>query len=192
MTSKTLRELGGADTTPAALASSTLVLVDYQNTYTRGAMELDGWRPALEAAADLLARARAAGAEVIHVQHDGGEGSAYDIRAEIGEIHPSVAPADGEAVVVKQAPDAFHGTELGTLVDEAGHDTLIIAGFMTHMCIAYTSASAALRGNQPTVPADACATRSIVDVSADELHRAGLAAIADAYGVVVGSVKELG
>ncbi|MFG1667309.1 cysteine hydrolase family protein [Streptomyces sp. Y7] len=191
MASKTLRELGGADDTPAALASSTLILVDYQNTYTRGAMELDGWRPALAAASDLLSRARAAGAEVIHVQHDGGEGSAYDIRAEIGAIHPDVAPVEGERVVVKQAPDAFHGTELGELVDEAGNDTVIVAGFMTHMCIAYTSASAALRGNPPTVPADACATRSIVDVSADELHRSALAAIADAYGVVVASGKEL-
>ncbi|TXS41056.1 cysteine hydrolase [Streptomyces sp. uw30] len=191
MASKTLRELGGADTTPAALASSTLVLVDYQNTYTRGVMELDGWQPALEAASDLLARARVAGAKVIHVQHDGGEGSPYDIGAEIGRIHPSVAPVDGEPVVVKQAPDAFHGTDLGQLVDEAGHETVIVAGFMTHMCIAYTSASAALRGNKPTVPADACATRSIVDVSADELHRSGLAAIADAYGVVVASAKEL-
>lgn len=191
MTSKTLRELGGADTTPAALASSTLVLVDYQNTYTRGAMELDGWQPALAAASDLLARARAAGAAVIHVQHDGGEGSPYDIRAEIGAIHPSVAPAEGEPVVVKQAPDSFHGTDLGKLVDEAGNETVIVAGFMTHMCIAYTTASAALRGNKPTVPADTCATRSIVDVSADELHRSALAAIADAYGVVVASGSEL-
>ncbi|MFJ8633936.1 isochorismatase family protein [Streptomyces sp. NPDC093568] len=191
MTSKTLRELGGADDTPAALASSTLVLVDYQNTYTRGVMELDGWQPALEAAADLLARARAAGATVIHVQHDGGAGSPYDIGAEIGRIHPSMAPVEGESVVVKRAPDAFHGTELGELVDGAGHETVIVAGFMTHMCIAYTSASAALRGNRPTVPADACATRSIVDVSADELHRSALAAIADAYGVVVASAKEL-
>ncbi|MEV6998338.1 cysteine hydrolase family protein [Streptomyces sp. NPDC093982] len=191
MASKTLRELGGADETPATLASSTLILVDYQNTYTRGAMELDGWKPALEAAAELLSRAREAGAEVIHVQHDDGEGSLYDIRTEIGRIHPDVAPVEGESVVVKQAPDSFHGTDLGKLVDEAGNETVIVAGFMTHMCVAYTTASAALRGNKPTVPADACATRSIVDVSADELHRSALAAVADAYGVVVASAREL-
>lgn len=191
MASKTLRELGGADDNPAALASSTLILVDYQNTYTRGAMELDGWKPALEAASDLLTRARAAGAAVIHVQHDDGEGSLYDIRTEIGRIHPAVAPVEGESVVVKQAPDSFHGTDLGRLVDEAGNETVIVTGFMTHMCVAYTTASAALRGNRPTVPADACATRSIVDVSAGELHRSALAAIADAYGVVVASAGEL-
>ncbi|MCD9879285.1 isochorismatase family protein [Streptomyces guryensis] len=191
MASKTLRELGHADPAPAALASSTLILVDYQNTYTRGVMELDGWKPALDAAADLLARARRAGARIIHVQHDDGEGSPYDIRTEIGRIHPGVAPVEGEPVVVKHAPDAFHGTDLGKLVDEAGNETVIVAGFMTHMCVAYTTASAALRGNRPTVPADTCATRSIVDVSADELHRSALATVADAYGVVVASASEL-
>jgi nicotinamidase-related amidase len=81
MASRTLRELTGLDQTPASLADATLILVDYQNSYTTGAMELEGWDAALDAAADLLERARAAGTTVIHVQHDGGEGSAYDIRA---------------------------------------------------------------------------------------------------------------
>ncbi len=69
---------------PAKLAGSTLVLVDYQNTYTTGVLELEGWEAALDAAAALLARARREGAKVVHVMHDGGEGTPYDIRAEIG------------------------------------------------------------------------------------------------------------
>ncbi|PIJ35116.1 cysteine hydrolase, partial [Leucobacter sp. OLES1] len=63
--SATLRSLSGLPQKPASLADATLVLIDFQNTYTTGAMELEGWAPALEAAADLLARARAAGATVI-------------------------------------------------------------------------------------------------------------------------------
>lgn len=106
MARTTLRELSGFDQTPAALKNSTLVLVDYQNTYTTGVMELDGWQPALDAAADLLARARAAGATVIHIVNDGGEGTPYDINAEIGQIHPKVAPVEGEPTVVKTAPNA--------------------------------------------------------------------------------------
>lgn len=73
--STTLRELNGFDETPASLADATLILVDYQNTYTRGVMELAGWQPALDAAAALLGRAREAGATVIHVVNDGGEGT---------------------------------------------------------------------------------------------------------------------
>lgn len=195
MTTTTLRELNGFDQTPASLADATLILIDYQNTYTRGVMELAGWQEALDAAADLLARARAAGTQVIHVINDGGEGTPYDIRAEIGQIHPRVAPADGEPVVVKQLPDAFLGTDLADHVDAAGHKDVVIAGFMTHMCVAFTAQGAFLRGNRPTVVADASATRplrtAVAEVSAEQLHHGALATIEDLYGVVVPSASAL-
>lgn len=195
MTSTTLRELGGADQAPASLVGATLILVDYQNTYTRGVMELDGWEPALEAAADLLARARAAGSAVIHVRHDGGAGSPYDLDDELGQIHPRVAPAPGEAVVTKTAPDSFVRTDLGDLVAAAGHDDVVVVGFMTHMCVTFTAQGAFLRGLRPTVVADACATRPLRsaagEASAAELHRSALATVADVYGVVVPTADDL-
>lgn len=195
MSSTTLRELNGFDPTPASLASATLILIDYQNTYTRGVMELDGWQGALDAGAALLARAREAGAEVIHVINDGGEGTPYDIRAEIGRIHPKVAPVDGETVVVKTLPDAFLDTELADLVDAAGNKDVVIAGFMTHMCVAFTAQGAFLRGNRPTVVADASATRAlrtaVAEVSAEQVHHGALATIGDLYGVVVPSASSL-
>ncbi|WNI23779.1 isochorismatase family protein [Streptomyces sp. ITFR-16] len=191
----TLRRLNGFDDTPAKLADSTLILIDYQNTYTTGVMELDGWQPALEAAAELLARARRAGTRVIHVINDGGEGTPYDIRAEIGQIHPSVAPAEGETVVVKQVPNSFHGTDLGDHVGAAGKNDVIIAGFMTHMCVAFTAQGAFLRGNRPTVVADASATRALpvagTELDARQVHYSALATIADLYGVVVPTQKEI-
>ncbi|MFJ8568078.1 MULTISPECIES: isochorismatase family protein [unclassified Streptomyces] len=195
MSKTTLRELSGLDGTPASPADATLILVDYQNTYTRGVMELSGWEPALEAAAALLARARAAGAKVVHVVNDGGEGTPYDVRAEIGAIHPRVAPAPGEPVVVKTVPNAFVDTDLGEHVDAAGHKDVIVAGFMTHMCVTFTAEGAFLRGNRPTVVADACATRplrtAVAEVSAEQLHHAALATIADLYGVVAPSASSL-
>ncbi|MFE7093989.1 cysteine hydrolase family protein [Streptomyces erythrochromogenes] len=196
-TTTTLRELNGLDRTPASLAGATLVLVDYQNTYTRGVLELTGWEPALDAAADLLARARAAGTKVVHVIHDDGEGTPYDVRQDIGRIHPRVAPAEGEAVVVKTAaPDAFVGTDLGEHLDAAGHEDVIVAGFMTHMCVTFTAQGAFLRGNRPTVVADACATRPLgslgAELPAEQIHRAALATVADLYGVVVPTAAALG
>ncbi|MCS0600141.1 isochorismatase family protein [Streptomyces sp. LP11] len=193
MSRTTLRRLNGFDETPATLTGSTLLLIDFQNTYTRGVMELDGWEASLDAAAELLARARAAGTKVVHVINDGGAGTPYDIRAEIGRIHSRVAPADGEPVVVKQTPDAFHGTDLDTHVPE-GQD-VIIAGWMTHMCVAFTAQGAFLRGNRPTVVADATATRSLpmagTDLDARQVHYSALATIADLFGVVVGSQQEI-
>jgi nicotinamidase-related amidase len=195
MTSTTLREISAMPTTPATLANSTLILVDYQNTYTRGVMELDGWSPALDEAATLLARARAEGATVIHVMHDSGPGSPYDIREDIGQIHERVAPAEGEQVVVKTAPNSFVGTNLGELVDAAGHKDVVVIGFMTHMCVTFTSEGAFLRGNSPTVVASACASRPLPSVvgpvTAAEQHRSALATIGDIYAVVVASAADL-
>ncbi|MEU9691517.1 cysteine hydrolase family protein [Amycolatopsis japonica] len=196
MTSTTLREISTLPTTPAALSDATVILVDYQNTYTRGVMELDGWEAALDEAATLLARARSAGATVIHVMHDGGEGSPYDLQQDIGRIHERVAPVPGEEVVVKTAPNSFVGTRLGELVDAAGHQDVVVAGFMTHMCVTFTAEGAFLRGNSPTVVAAACATRPLPSVAgsvtAAEQHRAALATIGDLYAVVVGTAAELG
>ncbi|MCT2545600.1 MULTISPECIES: cysteine hydrolase family protein [Streptomyces] len=195
MATTTLRELNGFDETPASLADSTLILVDYQNTYAGGVMELEGWQDALDSAAALLGRAREAGTKVIHVINDGGEGTPYDIRAEIGRIHPSVAPVEGEPVVVKKAPNAFVDTDLAEHVDAAGNEDVIVAGFMTHMCVTFTTEGAFLRGNRPTVVADACATRPLrsigTELTADQIHRSALATISDLYGVVVESGKSL-
>jgi nicotinamidase-related amidase len=52
-------------------------------------------------AAKLLERARSAGIPIIHSKHDAGEGSPYDIRAEVGQIVDQVAPKGDEAVFVK-------------------------------------------------------------------------------------------
>ncbi|MEV0682668.1 cysteine hydrolase family protein [Nocardia sp. NPDC050378] len=191
MTSTTLRQLSGLDETPAALATSTLILVDYQNTYTRGVMELTGWEQAIDAAADLLEKARQAGTTVIHVMHNGGEGSPYDITTDIGRIHPKLTPTADEAVVVKSFPNSFVDTELGDLVDAAGNESVVIAGFMTHMCVTFTTEGAFLRGNKPTVVANACATRPLAEVTAPQLHAAALATIGDIYGVVVPTPADL-
>ncbi|MDH6132895.1 nicotinamidase-related amidase [Kitasatospora sp. MAA4] len=190
MATTTLRELNGLDQTPATLADATLILVDYQNTYTTGVMELTGWAPALDSAAELLGRARQAGTKIIHVINDGGEGTPYDIKAEIGQIHPRVAPVDGEPVVVKTAaPNAFIGTDLDKHIDAAGNKNVIVIGFMTNMCVLFTVEGAFLRGNAPTVVADACATRpvasTVAELSAVQIHHGALATITDLYGVVV-------
>ncbi len=196
MTSVPLREISGLPETPATLANSTVILVDYQNTYTRGVMELEGWDAALDQAADLLARARAAGSTIIHVMHDAGEGSPYDVRQEIGQIHERVAPIDGEAVVVKTAPNSFVGTNLSELLAAAGNQEVVIAGFMTHMCVTFTSEGAFLNGNAATVVADACATRPLPSaagsVTAEQQHRSALATIGDIYAVVVRTPDQLG
>jgi nicotinamidase-related amidase len=184
----TLRNLVGLPKAPASLAESTLVMVDLQNTYTRGVMELENVQPAIDQAAELLDRARSAGIPIVHVMHDAGEGSPYDVRAEIGQIVDRVAPRDGETVIVKNFPNSFTGTDLNERL--ASGSNLILAGFMTHMCINSTARGAFSLGHNPAVVAGATATRALpgtdgTPVSAAALHAASLAAIADLFGVVI-------
>ena len=186
----TLRQLGGMAGEPAALADSTLILIDCQNTYTRGVLELEGVQPALDQAAELLERARSSGIQIVHVMHDDGEGSLYDVRDEIGQIVARVAPREGELVIVKTYPNAFTGTDLDQRLAAAPGRDLILAGFMTHMCVSSTARGAFSLGYQPTVVAGATATRPLPGpsgelVAAAALQSASLAGIADLFGVVV-------
>ena len=45
--SKTLREITGMGNTPTTVGKSALVLIDCQNTYREGIMQLEGVEPAL-------------------------------------------------------------------------------------------------------------------------------------------------
>jgi nicotinamidase-related amidase len=185
----TLRALSGMPSAAASLADSTLIMIDCQNTYTRGVLELDGVEAALDQAAELLDRARSAGIPVIHVQHDGGAGSPYDISAEIGSIVGRVAPRDGEPVVVKSFPNSFVHTDLDERLRAASASNLLLAGFMTHMCVNSTARGAFNLGYAPTVVAGATATRDLPGpagtVSAAALQAASLAAIGDVFAIVV-------
>jgi nicotinamidase-related amidase len=188
----TLRTLAGLPSSPSSLADSTLIMIDCQNTYTRGVMELDGVEDALDEAAKLLERARSAGIPIVHIEHDDGEGSLYDIRAEIGQIVDRVAPQGEETVVVKNFPNSFVQTDLDDRLKAAGARNLLLAGFMTHMCVNSTARGAFNLGYAPTVVASATATRALPGptgvVPSEALQAASLAAISDLFGIVVSDV----
>jgi len=192
----TLRAASGLPADPPALGASTLIMIDCQNTYTRGPLELDGVQAALDQAEALLDRARSAGIPVIHIQHDAGPGSPYDVRGESGAIVDRVAPRDGEPTIVKTYPNSFTGTELDSLLKQGPERPLLLAGFMTHMCVNSTARGAFSLGHAPTVVAGATATRDLPGtdgrvVEAAALQAASLASIADLFGVVVTDVQSV-
>lgn len=195
--STTLRDVIGLDNQLPRLADTTLIMIDFQNTYRTGVMALEGAEQALAAGARLLAAARAAGTPVIHIVNDGGENTPYDIRAEIGAISTEVAPVEGEPVVVKQFPNAFHDTELEKTLRGLGAGTeLVLAGFMTHMCVTFTAQGAFTLGYRPTVVAEATATRPLAApdgtaLPAATLQAAALTTISDLFGTVAPTVNDL-
>lgn len=195
--STTLRDVLGLPSELPLLGESVLIMIDFQNTYRTGVMRLDDAEAAVAAGARLLAAARAAGTPVVHVVNDGGEGTPYDIRAEIGSISDEVAPIEGERVVVKQFPNAFHGTDLEEALRDLGAGgELVIAGFMTHMCVLFTAQGAFNLGYRPTVVAEATATRPLrapdgTTLPSHVLQAASLTTVADLFGTVARTVDDL-
>ncbi|GAC1396061.1 MAG: cysteine hydrolase family protein [Vulcanimicrobiaceae bacterium] len=192
MPNPTLRQISGLPDAASTLADSALVMIDLQNTYRSGTMALVGVEEALHEAQTLLRRAREAGTPIVHIKHDAGVGSPYDVTAENGQICDSVAPVAGETVIVKKYPNAFVGTDLDDRLKKLGVKNLILAGFMTHMCVNSTARGAFNLGYAPTIVDAATATRDLpgagrngATVDAASLHAASLAAVGDLFAVVV-------
>lgn len=100
-------------------------------------------------------------------------------------------------MVVKNFPNAFVQTDLHERLQEAapGAD-LLVAGFMTHMCVNSTARGAFNLGYRPVVVAGATATRALPGpdgspVPSAALQTASLAAIADLFGVVVPTASDV-
>eukprot|EP00759_Apiculatamorpha_spiralis_P007114 PhF_6_TR1420/c0_g1_i2/m.2492 len=191
-TPTTLRAAVGLPTTPPSLHSSALIIVDAQNTYTEGPLELWNVQAAIVEIGKLLKRARALKIPVVHVQHDCGAGTLYDVKGHSGAIVPALTPLDSEKIVVKAFPSSFEQTDLGAYLESTGVKNLVIVGFMTHCCINSTARVAFNKGYLATVVANATSTRSLPNadgnggvVEAQDLHRSSLAAISDLHCVVV-------
>jgi len=193
---KTLLEMAGAPLTPPPLATAALVLIDMQMEYVDGRLPLPGAAPALQEGARLLALARRAHRPIFHIQHRGRAGGLFDPGGAGYAIAGPVAPAAGEPVINKALPNSFAGTDLDAALKRAGVKQVVFAGFMTHMCVSSTARAALDLGYGATIVAAACASRDLPDgqggvVSAAELHRVELAALADRFAIVVPTADRL-
>jgi len=188
---QTLLQLRGISIAPARLGDAALVIIDAQGEYRNGRMRLPDIDPPLARIASLLARARAAGTPIFHVAQIGQQGSLFDPTSAYGEIMSEAAPAMGEPVIMKRLPNGFAGTELHERLQQSGRRTLILAGFMTHMCISASARAALDLGYQTTVVADATATRALpaqdgsAPIPAEVVHQIALAELADRFAAVV-------
>jgi nicotinamidase-related amidase len=176
-----------------------LLVIDLQNEYfPTGKLPLVGIEAATANAARAIADARAKGVPVIHVRHEAGKTDApvFTPGTPNVQIHPSVAPVEGEAVIVKHFPNSFRETPLQALLEEQGVRELVIVGAMSHMCIDAGTRAAADLGYAVTVVHDACATRDLAfggqTVPAAQVHAAYMAALGSSYAQVISTEAVLG
>lgn len=180
------------------MSKRALVVVDLQNEYLpTGKLALEGIHDALANAVRVIAYARVKGDMVIHVRHESTQPDAPFFRQGTDgvQIHESVAPVDGEPVVVKNYPNSFLKTSLKAMLDENGIKAVTVVGAMSHMCIDATTRAASDFGYQTTVVHDACATSDLEFrgeiVPAAQVHNALMAALAFGYASVVSADEYL-
>jgi len=197
MKPKTMLEMAGLTPVPPPLSNSTIVVIDAQREYVDGKLPLHQVQPALEEIGRLLKRARALQIPVIHIVHQGKAGGAFGPDTTGFEVASPATPAPGEAVVHKSLPNAFASTDLASRLAALKKPNLVLVGFMTHLCVEATARASIDLGFKATVIASATATRALPDalggaaLSADEVQRNSLAAIADRFATVAAKVDSL-
>src|SRR5215218_5968074 len=97
--------------TGAAMCSDTaLLVIDVQNGMFAEDHPVYQGAGLLATIGDLRPKARAAQVPVIYIQHNGDLGHLLEPGGAGWPIHPAIAPAEGEPVIGKATPDAFHET----------------------------------------------------------------------------------
>lgn len=142
-----------------SIEAQAVVVVDLQRAVVAGDAALPAADALSAAVASQLGRARAAGALVVHLQHDGAAGS-FDEPGTAGwELALPALP--GERVLRKTGDDGFDGTDLEDLLRAAGVATVSICGAMSEMCVAATGRAALARGFGVILARDAHATYAV-------------------------------
>lgn len=149
--------------------STALMVVDVQQGMFALPRQPHRGEEVVQRIAGLLARARAEGVPVVHIQHDGGVGHVLAKGGAGWPPHPLVAPRPGEIVVEKRHSGAFHDTGLHRRLAEAGIDRLVITGMQTEMCVDSACRGAVALGYRVILVTDGHTTYDTSVIPADRI-----------------------
>ncbi|GAC1370258.1 MAG: cysteine hydrolase family protein [Ktedonobacteraceae bacterium] len=142
-----------------------LLVIDVQNEYfaPHGKWVIPEGEEVLARIQELLAAFRAANSPVFHIMHEALDpASPVFRRGSAGaELHPAIETLPGEQKIVKHFPGSFAYTPLEIYLRRAGIDTLVISGYMTHLCCDTTTRQASERNFTTLFAADATGTRDL-------------------------------
>lgn len=168
------------------MRKAAVVVIDAQQEYFAplGKLPLPGGPKAVERIARVLAWARARSVPIVHVVHESRRPNATTFvpGTPALAIHPAAAPRPGEAVLTKHMPGSFTGTALEERLRTQGVEQVVIAGFMTQMCVDTTAREAAHRGFRVVVLSDATAAMDVKGpdgglIPHDQVHRTHLGSL---------------
>ena len=132
--------------------NTALLVIDVQNGVVGEAHARDAVVANVGA---LIEKARAAGIDVVWVQHNSDE---LQRDSEPWQFVPELVRDESEALVQKRYADAFEETDLETVLAERGVGRVFLSGAQTDECIRSTLHGAIVRGYDATLVGDAHTT----------------------------------
>lgn len=167
-----------------------LLVIDVQNEYVTGGLPIT--HPPVEGSLERIGAAvdaaNAAGLLVVLVRHTEPDpaGGLFVAGTPGWDLHAVVAQRPHTAVVDKTLPGSFTGTDLEGLLHDHGIGHVVVAGYMTHMCVDTTTRQAMHLGLEATVLEDATGTIDVSDdLPAALVHRVELGVLGDGFASVV-------
>jgi nicotinamidase-related amidase len=148
------------------MAHRALVVIDMINTYDHEDAEAlrESAEQVVPVVADLVRRAREAGAPVIYVNDNFGEWRSDQrmlvenaLAGEHASLVEPIAPDEHAMFVVKARHSIFYETPLEYLLGQEGIDEIVLTGQATEQCIVYSALDAHIRHIPVVVPRDAVA-----------------------------------
>ncbi len=169
-----------------------LIVIDVQNEYFDGKWPVPDGEAALDKIEAAIDASQQTGVKGIYVQHEVlNPKRELFIRGTHGfELHPRLKPRPEDHRIVKRYPGSFSGTDLEETLRKDGIQTLVISGYMTHMCCDTTAREGFQRDFHVLFLSDATATRdgthpTLGKIAHSELHRSTLITQASMFAEVL-------
>lgn len=136
-------------------------MVDAQVAFLEGPGAVPGAAALGATLAELVDRARTAGAVLVHLQNDGPPGGVDEPDTPGWQLHLPVQDGPDEIVIRKTADDGFEGTSLAAVLSARGVRSLVLCGVQSEMCVSATARTALSLGFRVVLPHDAHATYDV-------------------------------
>lgn len=148
------------------MSKTALLVIDVQNEMFAEANPVFNSEKLIRNLQTLIQGARASRAPVIYVQHND---QALVEGTHDWQIHPSIRPEAGDAVIQKWTPDSFHETDLQEVLQEKGIEHLVVTGNQTEYCVDTTTRRAFSLGYRLTLVEDGHGTWDADSLSAEQI-----------------------
>lgn len=125
------RQLIGAGPSTASTSDSTLIIIDAQNEYAEGKLQVTNAPSSRKSIAALLEKYRAANGKIVHVVHNTPEGApVFTPNTNLAKEFEELTPKGNEKIIGKVHPSSFADTTLHEYLGGSGGSKIVLTGYM--------------------------------------------------------------